>query len=128
MKEEYGKIGKIRESIIDNGSQFGAHRKDEKGNWDSEFKRAVEAYGVKIITTRVIHPQTNGKLEKLNDTYERARDDFGTFEEFAEWYNTVRPHESIGWKHNDLETPEEAFWRKLPEEYKLGIAIRLFGW
>ncbi len=47
MMEEYGKIGKIRELIIDNGSQFGAHRKDEKGNWDSEFKRTIEAYGVK---------------------------------------------------------------------------------
>ena len=51
-----------------------------------------------------------------------------SFEEFVWWYNNVRPHESIGWKHNDLETPEGAFWRKLSEESKLVRAVRLFGW
>ncbi len=59
-------IGRIRDLIIDNGCEFGAHGKDEKGNWNSEFKREVEYYGVKIITTRVNHPQTNGKIERLN--------------------------------------------------------------
>ena len=52
----------------------------------------------------------------------------GSFEEFRLWYNNVRPHESLGWKHKALETPEEAFWRKLPVECKFGIAVRLFGW
>lgn len=39
MMDEYEKIGRIMMLIIDNGSEFGAHRKDEKGNWNSEFKR-----------------------------------------------------------------------------------------
>ena len=128
MMDVYGKIGRIKMLIIDNGSEFGAHRKDEMGNWSSEFKRVVESYGIKIVTSRVNHPQTNGKLERLNQTYEKVRDEFESFEELVEWYNTVRPHESLGWKCNDLETPEEAFWRKLSEESKLGIAARLFWW
>ena len=48
----------------------------------------MESYGIKIIRTGVNHPQTNGKLEKLNDTC-GERNDFESFE-----------------------TPEEAFWRK----------------
>ncbi len=128
LMDEYGKIRMLGELIIDNGSQFGAHRTDEKGEWNSEFKRIVESYGTNIIRTRVNHPQTNGKLEKWNHTYEIARSDFDSFEEFIAWYNNVRPHESLGWKYNNLETPEEAFRRKLPEECKLGIAGRLFRW
>ena len=128
LVHEYWGMRGLRELIIDNGSQFGAHRTDDKGEWNSEFKRIVEGYGTKIIRTSVNHPQTNGKLEKWNDTYERARKDFESFEDFVFWYNNVRPHESLGWKYNDLETPEEAFWRKLPEECKLGIAAKLFGW
>ena len=38
MMREYGNIAIIRELIIDNSSQFGAHRSDEKWNWSSEFK------------------------------------------------------------------------------------------
>ncbi len=41
-----------RELMIDNGSQFGAHRTDEEGEWNSEFKRIVESYGTKINKTR----------------------------------------------------------------------------
>ncbi len=42
-------MGRIRELIIDNGSEFGAHRKEKKGNWNSEFKREVGAYGIMIL-------------------------------------------------------------------------------
>ena len=51
-----------------------------------------------------------------------------SLEDFVFWYNNIRPHESLGWKYNILETSEEAFWRKLPLEAKFGIAVRLFGW
>ncbi len=125
---EYMPIRTLRELIIDNGSQFGAHRTNEWGEWDSEFKRTVEGYGTKVIRTSVNHPQTNGKIEKWYDTYDKTRGDFANFEEFVTWYNTIRPHESLGWKHNQLETPEEAFWRKMPKENLLRIATRIFGW
>ncbi len=128
VERYWDKIGMLKELIIDNGSSFGAHRIDEKGDWDSEFKRAVEGYGTKIIRIRRNHPQSNGKIEKWYDTYEKVRKDFNSFQDFIDWYNTVRPHESLGWKYNHLETPEEAFWRKLPEGYLLGMCDKLFGW
>ena len=73
LVREYWGIRRVRELIIDNGSQFGAHRRDERGDWNSEFKRVVESFGVKIIITGVNHRQTNGKLEKWNDTYDKTR-------------------------------------------------------
>lgn len=126
LVEEYWDIRPLRELIIDNGSHFGAHRTDEKGDWKSEFKRIVEGHGTKIIRTSVKHPQTNGKIEKWYDLYDRYRKDFPTFDEFINWYSTVRPHESLDNRY--LETPREAFWRKMPTECLLGVACRLFGW
>jgi putative transposase len=72
----------------------------------------------------VKHPQTNGKLEKWFDTYRRFRWDFRSFDEFIDWYNN-RPHGSLDF--NKLETPEKAFWRKIPLEAVFSIGHRLFG-
>jgi transposase InsO family protein len=41
----------------------------------------------KPIPARVKHPQTNGKIEKCFDTYQRFRKHFSSFEEFIDWYN-----------------------------------------
>ncbi|MHC1567004.1 MAG: IS481 family transposase, partial [Candidatus Syntropharchaeia archaeon] len=62
--------------ISDNGSEFGAHRKGERKEWKSKFKSYVESLGVKLITSRIKHPQTNGRIEKLFDCYNRYRDNF----------------------------------------------------
>jgi len=51
----------------DNGSEFGAHRKNGKKEWDSRFKRHLESLCIKLITSGIKHPQTNGKIEKLFD-------------------------------------------------------------
>ncbi|MBO8179887.1 MAG: hypothetical protein H0Z19_05315, partial [Archaeoglobus sp.] len=41
------------------------------------------------------------------------------------WYNNVRFHESLDTKHY-LQTPEDAFWSRLPVEARLGVAFKLF--
>ena len=93
--------------------------------WDSRFKRHVESLGIKLITARVKHPQTNGKVEKFFDCYNRYRDDFESLDDFVYWYNNVRFHESLDTKHY-LQTPEDAFWSRLPVEARLGVAFKLF--
>jgi transposase InsO family protein len=40
--QEFGYICPLRELIMDHGSEFGAHRRDENGDWDSEFKQYLE--------------------------------------------------------------------------------------
>ncbi len=124
MVERYWIICPMRELIMDHGAEFGAHRRDEKGEWDSEFKQHIVNLGIKPILARVKHPQTNGKIEKWFGTYRRFRKFFGTFDEFVDWYNN-RPHGSLNFK--ELETPEQAFWRKLQPEAIFGIGRRLFG-
>ena len=124
MVERYWIICPMRELIMDHGAEFGAHRRDEKGEWDSEFKQHIVSLGIKPILARVKHPQTNGKIEKWFGTYRRFRKFFVTFDEFVDWYNN-RPHGSLNFE--ELETPEQAFWRKLQPEAIFGIGKRLFG-
>jgi len=45
-------------------------------------------------------------------------------EEFLKWYNIIRYHESLDTKHY-LQTPEDAFCGRLPEECKLGMFYAL---
>ena len=123
--QKYGPICPLRELIMDHGSEFGAHRRDENGYWDSEFKQYLGTHDIRPILARVKHPQTNGKIEKWFDTYKRFRYEFASLDEFIVWYNN-RPHGSLDF--DNLESPELAFWRRLPQEAILGIGIKVFGW
>jgi putative transposase len=114
----------MRELIMDHGTEFGGNRVPENGNSNSRFKKCLEELGIKPIMARVKHPQTNGKLEKWFDTYRRFRQDFDLLREFIEWYND-RPHGSLDFDR--LETPNQAFLRKMPQEAFFGIGHRLFG-
>jgi len=114
MIENYYWIKPADQLLIDNGSEFGAHRKNKEGEWNSDFKKFVTSYGTKVITTRVKHPQTNGKLERLFGNYNCFRECFNEVNEWVDWYNN-RPHGSLEF-YGYLETPYEAFWRKLSPE------------
>ena len=50
---------------------------------------------------------------------------FESLDEFILWYND-RPHGSLDFEN--LESPNLAFWRRLPQEAIFGIGIRVFGW
>ncbi len=123
--EKYGYIGVLRETITDHGSQFYANKRDENGEADHSFEAFLKANGIKHILCRYNHPQSNGKIEKWFDLYQIHRWRFNTFEEFIDWYNN-RPHGSLNLRR--AETPEMAFWRKMPEEYYYGLAIKALGW
>ncbi|CAD7770509.1 Integrase core domain protein [Candidatus Methanoperedenaceae archaeon GB37] len=125
LVEDYWDIMPLEELISDNGSEFGAHRKGDRKEWESRFKSHLDSLGIKLITSRIKHPQTNGKIEKLFDCYNRYRDDFEILDDFVYWYNNVRFHESLDTKHH-LQTPEDAFWGRLPVEARLGVAFKLF--
>lgn len=81
--------------VHDNGSQFVGR----------EWRSFVGAVGVTDIRTRVAHPQSNGRLERLHRThreeallgeategYHAALD---AFSRHAVFYNTVRPHTAL---------------------------------
>jgi putative transposase len=124
MAWNYWWLCPMRELIMDHGTEFGGNRVLDNGNSNSRFKSYLEDLGIKPIMARVKHPQTNGKLEKWFDTYRRFRQNFDLLREFIEWYND-RPHGSINFER--LETPNQAFLRKMPQEAFFGIGHRLFG-
>ena len=99
--------GKIKQCISDHGSQFASNLTEA----NSRFVDYLTARGIKQILCRIKHPQSNGKIEKWFDCYDRHREAFKSVEEFLHWYNEVRPHRSL--KFDILETPSQAFIRKL---------------
>lgn len=123
--EKYGYIRIVRESITDHGTQFYANKRDKHGEAAHAYEQFLAEHGIKQILCRIKHPQSNGKVERWFGTYDKHRNQFKTFEEFIEWYNN-RPHGSLNLRR--AETPEMAFWRKLPEEYFYSLAVQLWGW
>src|SRR5512137_2585430 len=85
-------IRKVKQVITDHGSQFYANKKDGNGNSESSFEAFLNESEIKHIMGRIKHPQTNGKVEKWYDLYEKHRDKFESFDIFVNWYNTIRFH------------------------------------
>ena len=108
--EEALKHGRIKQCISDHGAQFIANITD--GN--SRFKAYLESKSIRQILCRIKHPQSNGKIEKWFEVYDRNRSAFDNKEDFLHWYNDVRPHRSL--RFEVLETPEQAFIRKMKKE------------
>ncbi len=125
--EDFGEVRKIREVITDHGTQFFANKLDKNGNSKSEFGVFLAENDIKHIMARVKHPQTNGKIEKWYHTYEKNRKSFDDFDKFVNWYNSIRYHESLDEKHY-LQTPEDAFWSRMPDGCKLNQFLIRMGW
>jgi len=90
----FGWLTSIREVLTDRGTQFYANKRDKNGDADSRFEDFLE----------------ENKIKHIN------------FDNFMNWYNTVRFHESLDTKWY-LQTPDIAFWSRLPEGCKLGMFL-----
>lgn len=107
-----------RELLSDHGSQF---CKDENDAY--RFRDHILAAGVKKhVLSRVKHPQTNGKVEKLGGTIKGImRWKKCGLAEAVKFYNEVRPHMSLE-KGRRLRTPLIAYYEKLRPEQRRGIS------
>lgn len=124
LVERYWWLYPMKELIMDHGSEFGACHVNEEGRWDNGFKQYLKICGIKPILTSVKYKQTNGKIKRFFREYKRHRHAFFSFEKFTEWYNN-RPHGGLEFKR--LETPKQAFYRKMPQEAYFRIGHKLFG-
>ncbi|MBI4449097.1 transposase [Candidatus Woesearchaeota archaeon] len=102
-----------------------ANKRDKEGNAEHAFETFLKEHDIKPILCRYKHPQSNGKIERWWGIYETHRKRFKTFQEFVEWYNN-RPHGSLNLRR--AETPEQAFWRRLPGEYYYNLATKFLRW
>lgn len=99
------KWGRPREVLTDHGTQFCVDENDEY-----RFRRHLTSFGVKHILSRVKHPQTNGKVERLNSTMFKLIKLKGSLDAAVKFYNEERPHMSL--ENGHLRTPLTAFYEK----------------
>ena len=111
----------IREVNTDRGTQFYVADKEDRTSTEGQFQRFLAQRGIRHVISRVNHPQTNGKLERLWLEYDRHRWRYRTVKEWIAWYND-QIHESL-WTEV-YETPQEAWQRKLPVDVMLGLYLR----
>ena len=120
--DKFGHIRIIREIISDHGAQFTGNKKDSKGNSRHTFKEFLDSKEIKQILCKVKHPQSNGKVEKWFDFYEKNRYDFANIDDLLKWYNEQRIHGSLNLRK--AETPKIAFYNRLPKEYYYKLAVK----
>jgi len=116
LEQAISKCGCPKETLTDRGSQFYTNEGERKENGVSQFETFLADNGIKHILCRVNHPQTNGKLERFYGIYEQKQHQFKSIDEYAHWHNQIKPHMSLNFEA--LETPIQAFHRKLPEDRK----------
>ena len=75
----------------------------------TEFEVFLLRNHIRQILGRVSHPQTNGKVEKLFDEFERKVKFFNSVEEWVNWYNVTRPHGALS-----LSTLCRAYYASMP--------------
>ncbi|XRO76301.1 DDE-type integrase/transposase/recombinase [Methanocaldococcus sp. 10A] len=85
--KSYGLPEKI---LTDNGTQF----VPAKGGI-SKFQKFLAEHNIEHIRTSVRHPQTIGKVERINREVEYRLNRFNNLEEFVDWHNKVKPHRSL---------------------------------
>ena len=106
--------------MTDHGSQFYSNAE----NGISEYEKRLADLGMRQILSGG-HPQANGKVERRHGEIQRKLLEFEAImmrksdpiDLFMQWYNYDRPHRSLNWA--ELETPVEAFKRKMPKEDRI---------
>ena len=93
--------GKPEEILSDHGTTFYGVEADEREKGLTDFEKFLIKEKVILIVGRVDNPQTNGKVEKFFDIFEKKVKFFNSVDKFMNWYNFIRPHGAL-----DLENLE----------------------
>lgn len=117
--------GLIQAINTDRGSQFYPNKRDKNGRAESVYQNYLKSRGIKHIPSRRNNPQTNGKIERWFQEYQKHRHKFNSAYEFKEWYND-RIHGEL--KLEWCETHDEAFIRKMRPESILRLFFKINGW
>ena len=107
------RFGRPRSILSDHGSTFYAVESQARDKGLTEFEKYLLKNKIRFIMGRVDHPQTNGKIEKFFDIFEKKVRFFNSIDEFMSWYNEVRPHGAFDL--SKVETPIHMFYKKLED-------------
>lgn len=113
MTELIRRYGPPMSTLTDNGLVFTTRLARHKGARGG-FEKLLAAHGITQKNGRPGHPQTQGKIERFHQTLKRflaahplpdTTEDLQTLlTKFQTWYNTQRPHRSVGRR-----TPHQAY-------------------
>ena len=117
LEEAVKRYGKPASILTDRGIQFYAVEADDRLKGLTVFEKYLIENEIRQVLSRVNHPQTNGKVERFFKTVKDKLDRFESIDALIGWYNTVRPHMSLNL--DVIETPYQAFIRKMPEGGKV---------
>ena len=104
--------GKPEEILTDHGTQFFSNGKNGIPGDHNKFQEYLDNNSIKHILGRIDHPQTNGKLERLNGTVKKLRPWFATWDEVVYHYNYERRHMSLSIDGRPVVTPSMAYEEK----------------
>ncbi len=104
------KYGTPKQVMSDHGTQFVSVEAEGKLLGESRFTEHLRELGIKHIKSRVKHPQSNGKAERVVGTLKQLWNYFGSIDKAVEYYNYKRPHMSLN--NGKLRTPYQAFLDK----------------
>ena len=96
----------------DRGSAFVSNKEDGT----SKFQTYCKSKGIQVIPSRVKNPQTNGKVERRWQEYDKHRHRFSSLQSWIDWYNN-RLTTALDIEY--YETPNTAFIKKLPNLFAL---------
>ncbi|MDG6927819.1 MAG: transposase [Nitrososphaerota archaeon] len=98
LKNAIKKYGKPEQILSDHGTTFYAIETDEKQKGFTEFEKFLMKEKIAFIVGRVDHPQTNGKVEKFFDIFEKKVKFFNSIDKYMNWYNFIRLTAHLIWK------------------------------
>ena len=103
--------GYPRQLMTDHGTQFTSlPRASCPKPRLNDFQQFLKESGIHHIKSRVKHPQSNGKVERVILTLKQLSAHFNNWEETIHYYNYLRPHSSL--ENGCLRTPHQAFVEK----------------
>ena len=106
--------GRPEQILSDHGTTFYAVESDEREKGLTDFEKFLIKEKVILIVGRVDNPQTNGKVEKFFDIFEKKVKFFNSVDDFMDWYNFIRPHGAFDIER--LETPAVIYYKRLPKK------------
>jgi Integrase core domain. len=92
LRKAISMYGKPEEILSDHGTTFYAVESDERDKGLTEFEKFLIKEKITLIVGRVDRPQTNGKVEKFFDIFEKKVKFFNSVDDFMDWYNFIRLH------------------------------------
>ena len=103
--------GVPKQIMTDHGTQFTSLPRDScPSPKPNEFQQFLKDVGIHHIKSRVKHPQSNGKVERVILTLKQLQEYFNCWNTVFHYYNYERPHSSL--ENGCLRTPYQAFLDK----------------